>query len=524
MQRGLLLGFFTFIAFISAIIVVFSVFISHGNEIGNLFKYLLVLSFFIGLLSPKPSFSLLLVLCLVIDLCKRMMVVSGRISSMDLYYVLGIPPVLVTGIAVSALIGIAQGRLQFRLQHLLLMAASALIILFSLFTNARELGFSPGVLFPVLANQGIYTLLLFLVPLYFQDRSEIVALLRKLIWLCIPIAIYGVVQKIWGYQEFEIAYLKTGYTMEIKQLESGEIRPFSSLNSPTSYGALCATMAAFSIVFMFIRKNYHNTEKILSPYIALPSLLIFLTGLIASTSRTSSAIFPIILAGFFCFVSKKRTIGLYSTLISAFIALWIFAPLLLQNLMPLQAMITDVVGQDNFLAQITVVGTYTDRLQGFINLTRNPKVYTLFGHGTQTDLANTDDLFSHDALTSSIITYGIIPVLCILIPAIFATAKAHIVIYNIKDTLNRNIAATCVAAGLSYAIISLIGGSVFNVFPINAFLWLFLGITALMATPSSSSPATEPTTPSPHSKPPHPTPLPPRKIIHHFTKSGSQQF
>lgn len=529
MQRGLLLGFFTVIAFTVSMIMVFSVITSHGNEIGHLFKYVLVLAFFTGALAPKASFSLLLVLCLVIDLCKRLMVVSGRVSALDLYYVLGIPPVLVAGIAVSALISVALGRMQFRKFHFVMICASALIMAFNLALTAKDYGFSPGVLLPVMANLGIYTMFLFLVPMYFKTREELTNLVRTMIFLCVPVAIYGVAQKVWGYQDFEIAYLKTGLTMEIKQLESGETRPFSTLNSPTALGAVCATMAAFSLIFMTLPQRLHSRSKVLAPYVAIPLAIIFIAGLIASTSRTSIAVFPIILGGYICFTSKSRTSIFYGCIAAALILLTIFAPTILQNLNNIQTAITDVVGQNNFLAQITVVGTYTDRLQGFINLTRNPKVYTLFGHGRQTDMTIDDDLYSHDVLTNNIITYGVVPVLCLLIPGIIATARAHIAIYNIRDPLNRTFAATCIGAALAYTVISVLGGSVFKVFPINVLLWLFLGSACLMAILKAPEEPVSDLQNTPTPPLPHPLPQPQnggqrKKPIYHFTKSGSQNF
>ena len=63
-----------------------------------------------------------------------------------------------------------------------------------------------------------------------------------------PVAIYGIVQQVEGFQLFEIAYLRTGLSIEIKQLLTNRVRAFSTLNSPTALGAISALMMVVAMV------------------------------------------------------------------------------------------------------------------------------------------------------------------------------------------------------------------------------------------------------------------------------------
>ena len=66
------------------IYAIFSVMLTEGNSISELCRMLMVGGFLLSFLNPKLGLILFLASSGYIDLLKRLMVVSGRITQMDL--------------------------------------------------------------------------------------------------------------------------------------------------------------------------------------------------------------------------------------------------------------------------------------------------------------------------------------------------------------------------------------------------------------------------------------------------------
>ena len=84
--------------------------------------------------------------------------------------------------------------------------------------------------------------MLFVMPVLFPRYEDALRVLRFTLWVFLPVALYGIAQQIDGFQPFEIAYLRTGLSIEIKQLLTNHVRAFSTLNSPTALGAVSAVL------------------------------------------------------------------------------------------------------------------------------------------------------------------------------------------------------------------------------------------------------------------------------------------
>lgn len=150
----------------------------------------------------------------------------------DLYYVLGLAPALLSCIILSVLVRGVIGGIPMTKRHLWLFLTGCGVVLVNAFLSFLDVDHSIGKVLQGTANGGLYGMLIFVVPMLFQDEDDVLRLFKFLLWTYAPVGFYGIVGKVWGFQDFfELAYLLTGLSIEIKQLFTDRVRAFSTLNS-----------------------------------------------------------------------------------------------------------------------------------------------------------------------------------------------------------------------------------------------------------------------------------------------------
>ena len=448
--------------------VLFSLMLSGGNQLGDFFGYLLIAALIFGLIQPKISVLLMLAACGYMDWAKRLLVVADKVTQTDLTYVLSLAPGLMAGITLGTLLQAIQGR--FRLGWLQVQAL--LVICFamsiSLVLSIKQSGGLMNALQEV-ANVAGYSFLLFVIPLLYPKYEEQVRLVRRVIFCYLPVAIYGMYQAAFGLADFEIAYLRTGMSILIGQLLSGEIRPFSTLNSPTALGVICGLLTLLAWASGPLNSRPRRLPTI---GMALTGLMFF-CGLLASTSRSD---FIILIFGSIITWGSLRLNFLrlfYFTSSLAFLGLIISASWLQMRLADIQNFISSIIPPDTaFIESLTRVQTYSDRLEGFRHLSSNAQVWSLFG--LSPEVAET--IYSHDPLTQSLVSYGLVPVGIAIFFGIILLKRAHGGILRIKDKRERWLAALCLGGVGGILTTSLLGGSRTSIFPVMVFVWLMLSI------------------------------------------------
>jgi hypothetical protein len=220
-------------------------------------------------------------------------------------------------------------------------------------------------------------------------------------------------------------------------------------------------------------------------------MAVYLAGLIASTSRSSLFLVMIALLGFVCFRSRRGTQLLYAGLVASFIAMVLMANTLLVNLDRIQDHISDSTGDGQLVRQLSRVGTFSDRLLGFQNLTANPDVYTLFGHGGTRGANRNDELYSHDVVSNILVKHGVVALLAIMIVGGMLLVRLHKRVLCIEDRHHRLLAAGLLSLAFSFFPLSAISGSVIAVFPVNTMLWLCFGLLMVICESESSHDARE---------------------------------
>lgn len=515
-QRNSIFGIIL-LGLLGGLFAVVSILLGEGNEMASFYQYLLMAFFVAGFLIPRSTFIFWLALCGYTDLLKRFMVVTGRVSFMDLYYVLGIPPVMVVAMTLSVLVGSFSGRFVLKRMHWTMLAISGVIMAAVAAVAAAKTGGALKSIGPAVANDGLYVVLIFLVPALFQTTDEVLRLLKLLLWFYLPVACYGIFQQIYGYQEFELIYLRSGLSIEIKQLVANELRAFSTLNSPTALATVCAALCTVSLVLAFLPRNADG-RRALGWVPALLMAAIYTGGMIASTGRAAVVVILFGLMGWLCFRSLKLTVAAYILGIAGFVTLVLSAEQLLAKMNVYQDQMSTIAGEGQFARQMTRVGTYSDRLKGFSNLAQNPEVWNLFGHDEVAD----DDhaLASHDLLTNTLVNHGSLLVMLAGTFLAICVASAHRFVLRIHDSLRRNAASALLALALSIIVLSLLSGNVLVIFPINVFACLFCGMLLVifqhdkLTTSECEEPAPEIVSP------PQETPAIQLRVAHRFTRTG----
>ena len=299
---GMLLGLYA----------IFSVMLTEGNSISELCRILMVAGFLFCALSPRLGLFVWLVSSGYMDLLKRLMVSTGRISQMDLYFVLGIHPMMMAGLCVGVVLGAITGRFNLGGWHFKRLLAAVVIMLLAGLAAAREKGMSLSSILPEIANNGFYAILIFLVPVLLPNLKEVLQILRTLVIAYIPVAIYGIYQQYAGFQDFEIEYLMTGLSIEIKQLLSDEVRAFSTLNSPTALGF--ASGACFTFALILGGHRDQNAARFRFPSMVAAGLMVLFVGAwLSSTARSAAVAIPMALLARYCFSDARRTRVFYIT-------------------------------------------------------------------------------------------------------------------------------------------------------------------------------------------------------------------
>ncbi|MDB6138207.1 MAG: hypothetical protein JWO94_1279 [Verrucomicrobiaceae bacterium] len=478
-------------ALVLAVYVSSSILLSQGNQLAGLFYYVMLASGVTGLIAPRLAFSLLIIQCAYLDLFKRLMVFAGKITMDELFYVLGIAPVTVVGIAAGLMLRVIFGKtmadagdIRRFLTAVVLNAVLAGVVFY--------LGGGIGGTLREVANGSAYALLLFIVPLLFRTPEAVSRCARFIIAVFIPVALYAIYQQVFGFQAFEIAYLKMNLSIEIKQLEADRVRAFSTLNSPTSISVVASSMAAMALGLAFVGKKSRKLGM------AMPvAVLVTVVGVgawAASTVRVGLLLLPVAMAGTFLFLRPSTTKWFYGTLLTGFGVLVASSAYLYQNIETWTSRLVDMWGGSTFVEQMINMNSYKDRLNGFANVLLNPDAYTLFGLPN----AGLDaGILAHDPLSNALLAYGAVPLAIVIFLGSWGMWRLHTMIFRMHDATLQLLAASFLANAAGNIAVTIVNGNLLGTFPVNVFFWVSLAFAVALRHADAVQAASQPSAPKP---------------------------
>lgn len=452
-----------------------SILMGGGNQLADFFFYTMVGIGILGAIAPRLCFWIFLVLCAVLDLLKRLLIFGGSIEMVDLFWVLGVAPVAISGIVFGLVMRILFGKISADFGDVRrLVGAVALNVLIAAYMVAKGGGIG-GTLRQV-ANSSSYAVLLFVVPILFRSPAEIVGCIRTLILIFVPVALYGVYQQMFGFLPFEVDYLKTGLSIEIKQLEADRVRAFSTLNSPPSLSVVCCSLAAYAYAISFTKAR--QLGKGFAFPVAAALIVVFMAGWLASTARSGILMIPVALVGTLLFQSRRGVRWFYGLSVGGFIALVLASPFLLNNIFAWTDALIQMAGGSLFLRYVLNMNSYVDRLQGFANVLMNPQAYTWFGMGDPEERSGA--FYNHDPVSEALLNYGVIGLGAGLVIGGMLLWRIHGVVLQMRHPMLRAIAAACLANAAGNVAVSMINGNLLGVYPINVFFWGSVAFTVAL--------------------------------------------
>ena len=442
----------------------------QGNLLTGLARVVAAMCFLVALVAPRVMLYGLVAMATCLDTFKRLLGVFGSYSEPDLAIILSIAPLTLGGIFVGLVIHrIFRHRriLKRRELFLFLCAAGAMAVSFSkAFLASRSI---------LRAGQGVtdgtaYVLAPLLIVALIPDIRAVIRFLRFTLWAFLPVALYGVFQFFFGLQGFELDYVKSGLTASVLQLDDVRIRVFSTLNSGHAYGASMAMLTTVAPAFAIIRWRKRASGRAGEVFL----MASFAIGVAICMGRTAWAQAIMGICGIYFFTSSRRTKIFYGVSFALLVTIFLSSDYIGSKLGEWEAQLpTDSALQQ----QAFRLGTYSDRLIGFMNLTKDSSYWTPFGVEGYIpgEVHHGDRYFAHDAFTDALLRYGYVGVLFFGGIWIYFLIMLHGGVLRVKDRNIRTIAAALASACFSIFFSGFLSGSSLHVYPVNLLFWSFVG-------------------------------------------------
>lgn len=475
----------TFAIVIVALWVSLDVFSGGGNALGKVYFYLLIMGGAVGLFAPKRAFYVLLFLTAYLDYFKRLMILDSGMTQLDLYYVLGIAPIMVAGISLSLLYSFTTGSVRWRPYE-----GRTVIFVLCACTLALVNGIlgagGGGTDFGYLANVIGYIPLLFIIPLLFRTPEELRYIFKVAIIMFIPSVVYYLYQTYAGFTKWEMRYLLSGYTIEVRQLFERVPRVFGTLNSAAAASIIYALFTSI-LLFSGIWKYRDDSGKV------KPSAMfgrLFVASLFAwacyrTFSRAGQVQGVVAALGFFAFRDRILTKSIYVAMALVIFLVVAFSGYMLKHSL-LNEWSVSIAGEHSSdeRKQALSLGSFNARLEGFHSMFTDASLWTPFGQKLAGN--NVEKILSarefHDGASTLILRYGYIPILFGGCLAFFGLRALHRFAYQQPPGLSSSLAATSLSCALAIMLGVIHTASAMGIYPTNFYIYMFIGtVISLMA-------------------------------------------
>jgi len=472
------------IGFLAALYVIIEVLNSRAG-IGQLYLYFAIAAFILGVVAPRPGMNVLAFCSIYIDVFKRLMIIGGMPTRVEVSYILSIPPLLIAGIAISLVLSLAFSRAPIGRDIIIAFIVATLFALFSMLgmlTSENTGGLSSV---GSLVNQCMYSYLIFIVPVLFPNSEQLRKYLHYFFVLIIPSVFYMFWQAYFGYAGYEYDYLASGLTIEGKNLVesmAGELRCFSTFNGCGT----AATIYAIFITYCFVSFRPDNLSPTTMQRIGkLLFIPLFILAAYFTISRTGWFCGLGSLFIYFMMGSKVRAkLGIICA-VGSFILFVLAAPYMQESGMlgtierTLKRVVVEIT-DDPRAQRAVVLGTVGDRLQGWVNLTQEPKLWQPFGFtaaGIDMKSGNSDFRWGHDALIDSLIRFGYVPLFIALVSGAYLFSLLFRYMYSLSNASMRfKMTRLCLALCFGILVGAMGNGAQFRNFPQNFYFVVWLAI------------------------------------------------
>lgn len=503
MQQNAILRIFLLVALtLFAMVASFQMFSMEGNVLGNSFRFLTPLAIVLGLATPRLPFYLLLAAGAYLDLIKRFMILDSRFSDVDLAFLLGFAPALVAGMVLKFVfaaiskshdVSAREVRLFFIITLLCCLLGGAQMVMGG---GLRSAGNA--------VNMVAYLYMPLLVPRIFKSIPELKRLMATMAAIYLPAALWAIHQAYFGLEAFEMQYLLSGMTNEVRQLDEVVFRNMGTMVSAHALSMVASILAVALIIPISWKTGKISLKVWLNP-IRLVFIWLFLTGAYFTFSRTGWACAIIAMIAFVILQNRFLTFTAYFTTLIGITALYLSADHLLKSRITqeTQAILFEKFGTTAEAKQSLVLGTLDARLESMASFVNDPRIWTPFG----LKLAKKDVQINwvHDILTENLIRLGYVPLSILAFSFLTGTFLCFRALFRMPRGPYRSMATYFAALALGIMSGGFSQGIMILYFPINLFWCLFLGASYALylmqkqesAVPESDAVTTMPVPPAP---------------------------
>ncbi|MBK1833423.1 hypothetical protein [Roseibacillus ishigakijimensis] len=460
---------------IMVLFVVIQMLTSGRNALGEFYKYLLPMAFFLGFAAPKLSLYVLAILAIYVDLGKKLLVVGENLFFTDLFFVLGTPSVLLLGACLSRSLRLFfnWNSPEVMLERKSFLLSIGVMFALSILVLARAgLSVESG---KDLAVSVAYFGLLFLVPSVLRSRSEVFSYLRFLFIIMVPAAGYAIYHFLHGMNDFELTYYASGFSRNDIYVFNGEgvFGPFAS------QGALSSAMMAAAVLTvsaMVLSKS--ERRKLVGTPLALILILLFVTAAVMSLKRGPLLILPMSLALYFILRNRAGYVVMVFGGVASLAGLVFYGDWVAQQLPEWQRWLNSALSLTGDAEKnLFRIRTLNVRMVEFSSLadSRNWVPFgLLFGQGNEAY-----GYTLHAGVVSLVYRLGYIPLLVLAAVAVPLSWYLHGMYLEVYRD-GKRLAAYCFCLGLALIIVPMLGFGVWRTFPVPYFLGLSFSIFWLL--------------------------------------------
>jgi hypothetical protein len=462
--------------------VIVDVLDTPGSSLGRFYLYLAIFSFLAGCVAPRWAFACFILTTGFIDLFKRLIVVYGRPTELDLYFILGVPPLLIAGIILNLLMSFIIGRAQLQRQHIISFAISTVffgVMLYGAIGGGLRAGRGLG----DAVNQGAYAYLFFVIPILLADMEDVLKVFRRMVVIFTIVALYMLKHHFFGLSGFEHDYLLSGISIESRILweNNGALRGFSTMSGAQSVAVFCSCM----LIVLWAPIRRLNGMLVPMPLLFRVVLsVLFLYASYATVSRGGWVCGMVAIFAYVILSRKSWAFAGYTVMAGALLALIFGSSWILKNNMlgEAETLLRSMIGNtsDAYAERSIVMGTMTARFEGFVNLTSNPDVWTPFGlkiAGDKLYLEMGPIAYCHDFITEFLIKYGYIAFVSVGGLAIWFFLRINKIYFSLPPQSDfRVISRIALAFAIGIFSGGLGNGAQLWVFPQNFYFYFFLAV------------------------------------------------
>ena len=457
---------------IVALFIIVESLTTRDSILGKLYMFFAIAAFLVGATKPRMAIYILIFCTAYIDFFKRLMVIGGNPTNIDVAYSLAVPPLLCAGAVINCFLSGILGKIKVT-RALVYSFIFAIMVFFVAFLTATGEGARS---FGAIINFAAYPFLLVIIPVYFASTEDKEKLLRFIYIMFIGVALYMIKHGIYGLADFEYDYLLTNLSQEVRILVEGNVmRCFSTMNGAGIVSVMCALMFFWSFANVWKKTVPRNAFR-------WALAVVFAIACYYTLSRTGWVCGIVASVSYFLFSRWSTTVAAYSLGIFTVILLVVSAPMIQDKKWTERMereLKTTFDTRDARVDQATTLGTFNGRISGWANLMTKGHMWTPMGWkmaGKEFEDYQLIDL-GDDIIFWSLVKYGYIP--CTLAGIIFLVFlyRLHRFVCSLPfKSKERKIATICLATAIGIISGGLGNAAQLSVFPINIYFYLCLAI------------------------------------------------